>query len=239
MRTPKREQALPEVSQPELQLQLVLLRHGHTQWNRERRYLGSTDLPLLPEAREEMAGLREQPELCGDFWRVYCSDLRRCRDTLACIAPGLEASAIYDSRLREMSFGEWEGCTYEQLQDDPDYRSWIDDPAGITPPDGESWQAFEARLDAFLQELRQEAEAAGNEAGLCLSLEGNSSHTVIPGHCPGVEPLHMRVLLVTHGGVIRQMLARASEDMTFRTAVAPPPGTAVVVTLTRTAGKGE
>lgn len=222
---------------PELKLELVLLRHGHTQWNRERRYLGSTDLPLLPGAREEMAALRDQPELREDFWRVYCSDLLRCRQTLACIAPGLETSAIYDSRLREMSFGVWEGCTYEQLQHNPGYRSWIDDPAKGTPPDGESWQAFEARLDSFLQELRQEAETSGKEAGLNLSLEGDSCHTIIPGHCPNVDPLHLRVLLVTHGGVIRQLLARASENVTFRNAAAPPPGTAVAVTLVRKAEK--
>ncbi|WP_379147468.1 histidine phosphatase family protein [Paenibacillus sp. sgz500992] len=233
MLAPKLDQVLPKV----LKLQLVLLRHGHTQWNKECRYLGSTDLPLLPGAQEELTALREQPELRGDFWRVYCSDLRRCRETLACIAPGLEASALYDSRLREMSFGAWEGCTYEQLQNNLDYRSWIDDPAEVTPPDGESWEAFEARLDSFLKELRQSAEASGDEAELSLLPEDSTVQTAAPDHHPSEEPLHLRVLLVTHGGVIRQLLARALEDVTFRTAAAPPPGTVAVLTLVRSGGK--
>ncbi|MEK4063073.1 MULTISPECIES: histidine phosphatase family protein [unclassified Paenibacillus] len=237
MLAPKLDQVLPKVLPKVLKLQLVLLRHGHTQWNKERRYLGSTDIPLLPGAQEELTALREQPELRGDFWRVYCSDLRRCRETLACIAPGLEASALYDSRLREMSFGAWEGCTYEQLQNNLDYRSWIDDPAEVTPPDGESWQAFEARLDSFLKELRQAAEANGDEAELSPLPEDSTVQTAAPDHHPSKEPLHLRVLLVTHGGVIRQLLARALEDVTFRTAAAPPPGTAVVLTLVRSAGK--
>ncbi|MHA6531108.1 histidine phosphatase family protein [Paenibacillus sp. BAC0078] len=206
----------PEIERKgELELELVLVRHGYTQWNRERRYLGSMDLPLLPEEREKLAVLREQPELTGSFWRVYCSDLRRCRETLALIAPSLEQSAIYDSRLRETGFGEWEGCTYEQLKDNPHYRSWIDDPAAYTPPDGESWEAFAARLEHFLDDLYREAEADA------ASLK----------NCP-----RQRVLVVTHGGVIRQLTARSQAGATFRTTAAPPPGQVMPIILKRPAG---
>ncbi|KWX74330.1 hypothetical protein AML91_15910 [Paenibacillus jilunlii] len=195
-----------------LVLELVLIRHGHTLWNKERRYLGSTDLALLPESRAELAALRQQPELAGGFWRVYCSDMRRCRETLDLIAPALMHNAIYDSRLREMSFGSWEGHTYEQLQHLPQYRSWIDDPAAVTPPGGEAWSAFTGRVEHFVSGLLQAAAAA-------------------PGLKNGSHAGPLRVLVVTHGGIIRQLLARTMEGCSFRDTAAPPPGTAATVRL--------
>ncbi|WP_415841199.1 histidine phosphatase family protein [Paenibacillus typhae] len=210
-------------------LELVLLRHGHTQWNKERRYLGSSDLPLLPEERDGLAAHRELPELTGDFWRIYCSDLLRCRETLAAAVPWLEDQAVYDPRLREMSFGEWEGCTYEQLSDNLLYRSWIDDPAAVTPPGGEAWAAFAARLEQFLTDLLQEA---GLSTICCPDQQRgdgqtSSSAPVILGH----ERKKLRVLIVTHGGVIRHLLAKIQPGVTFRTGIAPPPGTATVIQL--------
>ncbi|MNO14414.1 Alpha-ribazole phosphatase [compost metagenome] len=204
-------------SETELVLELVLIRHGHTLWNKERRYLGSTDLALLPESKAELAALRQQPELAGSFWQVYCSDMRRCRETLGLIAPALVQTAIYDSLLREMGFGAWEGKTYEQLQQHPRYRSWIDDPAAVTPPDGEAWSAFTGRVEHFLSGLLQTAAAAAVTAAPSLK---NSSQA---------GPL--RVLIVTHGGVIRQLLARTTEGRSFRDTAAPPPGNAATVRL--------
>ncbi|MNI20614.1 Alpha-ribazole phosphatase [compost metagenome] len=200
-------------------LELVLIRHGHTLWNKEHRYLGSTDLPLLPESKAQLAALRQQPELAGSFWRVYCSDMRRCRETLELIAPALMHYAIYDSRLREMSFGAWEGYTYEQLQHLSQYRDWIDDPAAVTPPDGEAWSVFTGRVEHFVSGLLQAAAAVGLKS---------SSHA---------GPL--RVLVVTHGGIIRQLLARTMEGRSFRDTTAPPPGTAVTVRLQLQGGQGQ
>ena len=190
-----------------LERELVLLRHGSTQWNAERRYLGHTDLGLLPSSIEQLTPLKQQPELWGDFWRVYCSDLLRCRETLAALRPELQETAVYDHRLREMNFGEWEGQTYEQLKGDGKYRNWLDDPEIITPPNGESWAEFKGRVDSFLLELFQAAEA------------------------DAVAVAVHRVLIVTHGGIIRQLLTRAVPGLSFRDSTAPSPGTAYVLRL--------
>lgn len=193
-------------AQPDLEL--VLVRHGYTQWNQERRYLGWTDVPLAPGEAERLERLRTQPQLTGDFSRVYCSDLLRCRETLAALVPHLKQDADYDPRLREMDFGTWEGSTYDQLKDNPLYRSWIDNPEAATPPGGEEWAKFAARIDDFWTGLQQEAEA----------------------------PSVTRILLVTHGGVIRQLLARIIEGVTFYTAAAPAPGEVMVLCLQRDGG---
>lgn len=194
-----------------IQLELVLLRHGLTQWNVERRYLGITDLPLLPEELSRLAALRQQPELGGAFWRVYCSDLRRCRETLALMTPHLKRQAVYDSRLREMDFGSWEGCTYEQLKGNSLYRRWIDDPSKVTPPEGETWKQFQERMRSFLSDLGRAAEDE----------PASKSGTL----------LNRRVLLVTHGGIIRNLLSQTVPGVTFYSAAAPPPGTVTVLKL--------
>lgn len=189
-------------------LELVLVRHGYTQWNKEHRYLGSTDLPLVPGEAERLEKLGAQPPLGGEFSHVYCSNLRRCRETLAALVPRLMPQAVYDSRLQEIDFGAWEGYTYDQLKDNLLYRSWIDNPGSATPPQGEAWAQFAARVEHFWTQLQQEAEA----------------------------PAVPRILLVTHGGVIRQLLAQIIEGVTFYTAAAPAPGEVTVLRLRRDGG---
>ncbi|MCL6601446.1 MAG: histidine phosphatase family protein [Paenibacillus sp.] len=215
------------------ELELVLLRHGLTQWNAERRYLGQTDLSLLPSILEQLSGQKEQNGLLGDFWRVYSSDLLRCRETLACMMPAFRDVVVYDNRLREMNFGDWEGFTYEQLKSNSLYRSWLDEPWAITPPNGEAWEAFESRVDEFLSELLlavKEVYLLHHESGAADGALSNAkSESVSDGVLPGHSP--KRVLIVTHGGVIRQLLARTIPELTFRDAVAPSPGTVTVLKL--------
>ncbi|MEJ1715082.1 histidine phosphatase family protein, partial [Escherichia coli] len=87
-------------------------------------------IELLP-VKEALKGRR--------FQKVFCSDLKRCRKTLEWIYPTSIDSVVFDKRLREMDFGEWEGHTYDQLKDMNNYRGWLDNPQLVTPPGGESW----------------------------------------------------------------------------------------------------
>ncbi|MGQ8871052.1 histidine phosphatase family protein [Paenibacillus sp. TSA_86.1] len=176
-----------------LQRSIVLIRHGTTRWNVEKKYLGHTDIGLLPDAQEELASLRQQ---CRDLtWDdVYCSDLLRCRQTLAQIAPQVAEQTKFDARLRENDFGLWEGMTYEQLKNNLQYRNWIDHPQEVTPPEGETWQAFAGRIDSFLQDH--------------MGSEGEFSQRISCGNS-------YRTLIVTHGGVIRYMLSRLIDGVKF------------------------
>lgn len=164
----------------------------------------------------------------GVFWRVFCSDLLRCRETLAYIAPTLVKRTVYDQRLREMNFGAWEGCTYDQLKDNPQYRSWIDDPSEVTPPNGESWEQFEERLRSFLSDLGQVAEAT---FGYGEGLDNKGQYAPRLELRTPIISQPKRVLIVTHGGVIRKLLAQIVPGVTFYSAAAPSPGTAMVLKI--------
>ncbi|MEC9483897.1 MAG: histidine phosphatase family protein [Halomonas sp.] len=163
-------------------LAVVLVRHGLTAWNRERRYLGHHDIALLPDDTENgLDGLRIALASMT-FDAIHCSDLRRCRQTLA----GLElpdaarGEVRFDARLRELDFGAYEGLRYDDLEHDPGYRAWIDSQGERAPPKGESARAFHARVAAAMDDLLARAEALGQR----------------------------RVLVITHGGGVRSLRQR-------------------------------
>lgn len=92
---------------------ILLVRHGETDWNRERRIQGHTDRPLNETGKAQAEALAEQ--LAGEpVDAVYSSDLLRAHETARIIArgKGLEVTTVPD--LRERDFGTWEGLTDEE-----------------------------------------------------------------------------------------------------------------------------
>ncbi|WP_025025696.1 histidine phosphatase family protein [Caldalkalibacillus mannanilyticus] len=141
--------------------QLYLVRHGLTLWNKEKRYLGHTDLTLLEEGKETLSLLKVA--LAEIKWsRMYCSDLRRCIETAEYLFPAQLNKMIRTPLLRELHFGLWEGKTYEELKEDQTYRLWLDDQTRFSPPQGESSEQFEKRVKLFLDQLFQEMENGEN-----------------------------------------------------------------------------
>lgn len=133
---------------------LIVIRHGETEWNRERRMQGHTDTPLSAAGAAQAAALARR--LAGlPLAALYSSDLRRARDTAAVIARGTGNAVLTDARLRERSFGIFEGLTYPEMQAlypeefarfesrDPDYAM----------PGGESAREFQARCMRCLAEI--------------------------------------------------------------------------------------
>ena len=129
---------------------ILLLRHGRTRANDEWLYCGSTDLPLSDRGKEELAAMRQTldwPDIKGV--RVYTSGMRRTEETLSALYGDIPHEII--PGLREMSFGDFEMHSYEQLKDDPVYREWCsgDNERNVTPG-GESGEQMTRRvIEAF------------------------------------------------------------------------------------------
>ncbi|MDR9856165.1 histidine phosphatase family protein [Paenibacillus sp. VCA1] len=211
-------------------LEIILMRHGTTPWNEEKRYLGHTDIGLSDQGREELAPVREK--LCDrSFGRVYCSDLARCRESLQEVRPDLAGEAVYDDRLREMDFGVWEGHTYDQLKDNALYRQWLDEPKRVTSPQGESWEAFESRIAAFAAFMLQEAESRA--AGCTENTENTENIENTENTGSSGNKACASVLLVAHGGVIRQIVHAFMKTIAFWD-IRIEPGNLLVLTLERT-----
>ena len=127
--------------------QVVLVRHGETEWSVALKHTGSTDVPLTEAGRRRAQALAEA--LGGrDFARVFSSPLSRALET--CRAAGLGERAEIRDDLREWDYGEYEGLTTAEIrQARPEWRLWRD---GC--PGGEGAADVGARADRLVAELR-------------------------------------------------------------------------------------
>lgn len=124
-----------------------LIRHEKTAANLARQYIGWTDEPVVVHVKPIAAS---QPEL------VYGSDLIRCKQTANGYFP--KARFTGNPQLRECHFGDFEMKTYEELQHNPVYRAWIDDPLTVTPPNGESFTSFCDRVVTAFEQIITEQQ---------------------------------------------------------------------------------
>lgn len=119
---------------------LLLVRHGETDWNAERRWQGHADVPLNERGREQATALADR--LAGDpIDAIYSSDLARARDTAAAVGDRLGVPVIADPALREIDVGSREGLTWEQTGE----REW----------DGEAKDDHAARILDAIRRIAQ------------------------------------------------------------------------------------
>ena len=120
-------------------MKYILIRHGKTQGNLERRYIGCrTDEELCEEGIKH---LKAQRYPAADA--VFASPLKRCIQTANIICPGKTVRIVHD--FRECDFGDFEGRNYEDLQHEPAYRAWLDSGGALPFPGGESRTQFSQR----------------------------------------------------------------------------------------------
>jgi len=133
--------------------EIVVVRHGETEWSANGRHTSRTDLPLTEPGRERARALAS--ELAGrSFALVLCSPLRRARET--CELAGFAEVAELAPDLHEWDYGDYEGLTTPQiLESNPGWNLWRD---GC--PGGEQPAQVGARADRVLDQLR----GAGGDA---------------------------------------------------------------------------
>jgi broad specificity phosphatase PhoE len=125
---------------------IVLVRHGQSLWNIDRRLTGHTDVPLSDEGRAQARALR--PRLASiRFDGIWSSDLSRAVET-AQLALG---EPRVDPRLREIDFGALEGLRWDALHAEQMQR--IAQLTDFAAPQGESFHQLSTRVHAFLDSL--------------------------------------------------------------------------------------
>ena len=124
--------------------ELVLVRHGETEWSRTRRHTGNTDLPLTGEGERQARVVA--PKLAGrEFALVLTSPMRRALDT--CRLAGFGDRAEVDPDLHERDYGEYEGLTTKEIRKTiPGWDVWHDD-----VPGGETLAEVGARVDRAIE----------------------------------------------------------------------------------------
>lgn len=159
---------------------LALIRHGETEWNRDGRWQGQTDVPLSAAGRAQAARLAHRlAEEGRRFDALYSSDQSRALETAQILGGALGLPSAAAPALREIDLGCWAGHTKEKIvrlypEDWERLEAGEDIPRG----GGESFARFQARILEWLLPM----------------IDRHAGHTVA---------------VVTHGGVIRAILLHA------------------------------
>jgi alpha-ribazole phosphatase len=138
-------------------MNLLLIRHGQTNWNLEQRFQGQSDIPLNETGRKQAHALADRLS-AKQFDAVYSSDLQRATETANIITQ--MSGCKPDLRLREVHFGDWEGLTYDEIKaKHPDtLADWEADIFKNAPPHGETLEGLSVRVQSMLDELREKHE---------------------------------------------------------------------------------
>lgn len=161
-------------------MDLLLVRHGESEGNKQKFVQGWRDTPLTPLGRKQARLVARKMRQYLPLDVIYASPLQRAWDTAAAIAKVAEMSPIVTPELREMHFGEVEGLTHEQWQARyPELLTrWANpDDLDFGWPGGESRRQFAARVTTAIAAITTQ------------------------------HPSSPRILIVCHGGVISTYLS--------------------------------
>jgi len=151
-------------------VKIYLLRHGETVYNTEKRYLGRSDIPLSPAGREALGRAAFSPE------KVYVSPLRRAVETAEVLFP--DATQVTVPDFREMDFGIFEGRSYREMSDDPEYRAWVAGNCLGMVPGGECRSGFCQRTCAAFASLTDQTLSQGGSL-LAIVAHGGTQMAVM------------------------------------------------------------
>ncbi len=169
--------------------EIILIRHGETSWNREKRFQGHTDIPLSDQGRSQAISLARRLK-ADPVDAIYASDLSRAAATAEFTSQALGLAVHRLRELREIDFGDWEGKSVRSILTDYPLQAarWFKNPGRESIPGGETHQAIHSRLMDTL-------------------------HRIVKAHPD------QKVALFSHGGPIRYMLIGALDmnpDMFWR-----------------------
>ncbi len=133
-------------------LDLWLVRHGETTWNKEKRIQGQLGAPLSDLGVRQVKALRKRLSR-QSFDMVYSSDSGRAVQTANILFPNKEL--CLDKRLREMHWGVLEGKTRAEFtpEEEAVYLSYKRNPYDYQLPEGENWQLISERFNDWVTSL--------------------------------------------------------------------------------------
>lgn len=141
-------------------MEIYIIRHGETFWNEQGRLQGNTDIELNEKGREA-AGKRGRELEEVSFDVIYSSPLIRAYETACLIRGHRNIPIIRDERLKEMSFGTYEGRDARMLwenQEDPFHYFFSRPDLFHAAPEGEEFEDVCKRARSFLTEVLEPLE---------------------------------------------------------------------------------
>jgi broad specificity phosphatase PhoE len=142
---------------------VFLIRHGVTDWHRERKILGQRDIGLnadgILQAQAVMEALRGM-----DIGEVISSPLLRAVQTAEIIAGAFDTEIARDPRLADFRVGKWEGMSYDDVERSPEYQRFVADPLAEKIPGGEDLKQIRDRAVNAVEQALRDSPAGENLA---------------------------------------------------------------------------
>ena len=138
---------------------LVFIRHAET--DMVATFCGQSDPPVNTAGHRQILRLAESLST-QPIAAVFTSDLQRSLTTAGTLSESFAVPYIIRPALREIDFGRWEGLTWEEIEklDSTFAQQWLEAYPHLTPPDGESFEKFEARVIAETRYLLSKSESS-------------------------------------------------------------------------------
>jgi alpha-ribazole phosphatase len=163
-------------------MRLILVRHGETNENAAKRYLGHYDAELNQKGQQQVMSLSETLKRTETqpITAIFSSDLVRAVESAQVIGNEFQLRPIPIFALRELDFGDFDSKTYEEIRqkDSERLEKWILDPYMIAPPNGETLMQLGKRVDDWLETILTTEKPTGT------------------------------IVIVSHGGPIRWFLSK-------------------------------
>jgi broad specificity phosphatase PhoE len=131
-------------------MKIYFVRHGKTEWNKLKKMQGSADIPLNEEGIEQAYKTKELISNI-EFDCAICSPLTRTKQTLNIILDDKKIPVIYDERIVERNYGEFEGTTKNV---DFDYNEFWNYTKNVKYKKAENIRDFFERIYSFLDDLK-------------------------------------------------------------------------------------
>ncbi|UYP47481.1 2,3-bisphosphoglycerate-dependent phosphoglycerate mutase [Candidatus Lokiarchaeum ossiferum] len=140
-------------------MNIYLIRHGETDWNKQGKIQGHMDIALNQQGRLQAKILASKFKNIK-IDRIYTSDLLRASQTAEIINKTTKSLLIADERLRERNYGDWQNYSWSEVHSqNPNLKEeWRTNPVHSRPPKGESLHDLYNRITRFLSELISEAK---------------------------------------------------------------------------------
>lgn len=176
---------------------IFLLRHGETEWNRERRVMGRRPIPLCAEGRDQLS--RVVPHLRGlGIGTIWTSPMVRARETAEMAAEALGGAPVREEPgLAEVDYAAWEGLGFRELLEDPNYHEFHKDPLGArVPGGGETLLEVRNRVFAACERI-----LARTEEGHPLLVSHGDPLRLVVSACLAIDPEQFRRVRLDNGSL--------------------------------------
>lgn len=160
---------------------LILIRHGESDGNAQRKFSGFQDVDLTEKGiwqAKRLARRLEEEQVNA----VYCSDLKRARHTAEIIFGDRGKDVVVSPNLREINFGRWEGMTFEEikLREGAKFTSWMENPDEKTIiPQGESLAILNERVMTEVNNILEEHKNEEKDKTIAIVCHGGAIRIIL------------------------------------------------------------